>query len=176
MALAQSTGRRSAIEYTWPGSSWRPSACEADVIATRPQVLNISLKRRELPDSRVKGLFAGGYSGGSLPFPPSSGGPEASLRRAGGSPVIGSAQSSGELGARCARGGSERSAKGKSPGQPRGDTSALERQGVTARPENGELPRGWLRRHWARRAGVAAATHSGRKRPSTTGGSAAGSS
>ena len=25
--------------YTWPGSSWRPSACEADVIATRPQVL-----------------------------------------------------------------------------------------------------------------------------------------
>ena len=26
-------------KYTWPGSSWRPSACEADVIATRPQVL-----------------------------------------------------------------------------------------------------------------------------------------
>ena len=26
-------------EYTWPGSNWRPSACEADVIATRPQVL-----------------------------------------------------------------------------------------------------------------------------------------
>ena len=25
--------------YTWPGSNWRPSACEADVIATRPQVL-----------------------------------------------------------------------------------------------------------------------------------------
>ena len=25
-------------EYTWPGSNWRPSACEADVIATRPQV------------------------------------------------------------------------------------------------------------------------------------------
>ena len=24
--------------YTWPGSNWRPSACEADVIATRPQV------------------------------------------------------------------------------------------------------------------------------------------
>ena len=24
-------------KYTWPGSSWRPSACEADVIATRPQ-------------------------------------------------------------------------------------------------------------------------------------------
>ena len=27
-------------EYTWPGSNWRPSACEADVIATRPQVLD----------------------------------------------------------------------------------------------------------------------------------------
>ena len=26
-------------KYTWPGSSWQPSACEADVIATRPQVL-----------------------------------------------------------------------------------------------------------------------------------------
>ena len=25
-------------EYTWPGSNWRPSACWADVIATRPQV------------------------------------------------------------------------------------------------------------------------------------------
>ena len=25
--------------YTWPGSNWRPSACWADVIATRPQVL-----------------------------------------------------------------------------------------------------------------------------------------
>ena len=29
--------------YTWPGSTWRPSACEADVIATRPQVLGESL-------------------------------------------------------------------------------------------------------------------------------------
>ena len=28
-----------AAKYTWPGSNWRPSACEADVIATRPQVL-----------------------------------------------------------------------------------------------------------------------------------------
>ena len=26
-------------EYTWPGSNWRSSACEAAVIATRPQVL-----------------------------------------------------------------------------------------------------------------------------------------
>ena len=25
--------------YTWPGSNWRPSACKADVKATRPQVL-----------------------------------------------------------------------------------------------------------------------------------------
>ena len=30
--------RRIASKYTWPGSNWRPSACEADVIATRPQV------------------------------------------------------------------------------------------------------------------------------------------
>ena len=29
--------------YTWPGSSWRPSACGADVIATRPQVLMIEV-------------------------------------------------------------------------------------------------------------------------------------
>ena len=27
------------FKYTWPGSNWRPSACGADVIATRPQVL-----------------------------------------------------------------------------------------------------------------------------------------
>ena len=26
-------------KYTWPGSNWRPPACEADVIAARPQVL-----------------------------------------------------------------------------------------------------------------------------------------
>ena len=25
-------------EYAWPGSNWRPSACEVDLIATRPQV------------------------------------------------------------------------------------------------------------------------------------------
>ena len=30
---------RQEKSYTWPGSIWRPSACEADVIATRPQVL-----------------------------------------------------------------------------------------------------------------------------------------
>ena len=28
-----------AQTYTWPGSKWRPPACEADVIATRPHVL-----------------------------------------------------------------------------------------------------------------------------------------
>ena len=33
--------------YTWPGSNWRPSACEADVIATRPQVL-VEKSRRAL--------------------------------------------------------------------------------------------------------------------------------
>ena len=32
--------------YTWPGSNWRPSACEADVIATRPQVLWSHAQRR----------------------------------------------------------------------------------------------------------------------------------
>ena len=31
--------QRAPQNYTWPGSNWRPSACEADVIATRPQVL-----------------------------------------------------------------------------------------------------------------------------------------
>ena len=31
--------RKGKWKYTWPGSNWRPSACEADVIATRPQVL-----------------------------------------------------------------------------------------------------------------------------------------
>ena len=31
--------QRQEESYTWPGSNWRPSACEADVIATRPQVL-----------------------------------------------------------------------------------------------------------------------------------------
>ena len=29
---------RAPRQYTWPGSNWRPSACWADVIATRPQV------------------------------------------------------------------------------------------------------------------------------------------
>ena len=34
-------GKRGTV-YTWPGSNWRPSACEADVIATRPQVLVVT--------------------------------------------------------------------------------------------------------------------------------------
>ncbi len=32
-------------KYTWPGSNWRPSACGADVIATRPQVLRVGARR-----------------------------------------------------------------------------------------------------------------------------------
>ena len=45
------------VKYTWPGSSWRPSACEADVIATRPQVLLKLLKENcckvwRLPNAR----------------------------------------------------------------------------------------------------------------------------
>ena len=30
--------QRIACKYIWPGSNWRPSACEADIIATRPQM------------------------------------------------------------------------------------------------------------------------------------------
>ena len=30
---------KEVTKYTWPGSNWRPSACEADVVAARPQVL-----------------------------------------------------------------------------------------------------------------------------------------
>ncbi len=33
-----------ATKYTWPGSNWRPSACGADVIATRPQVLRVDAR------------------------------------------------------------------------------------------------------------------------------------
>ena len=36
------------IRYTWPGSNWRPSACEADVIATRPQVRCLSDRWNDL--------------------------------------------------------------------------------------------------------------------------------
>ena len=36
------------IRYTWPGSNWRPSACGADVIATRPQVRCLSDRWNDL--------------------------------------------------------------------------------------------------------------------------------
>ena len=35
--------RSGAVKYTRPGSNWRPSACEADVIATRPLVQVIAI-------------------------------------------------------------------------------------------------------------------------------------
>ena len=37
--------RPGAVKYTRPGSNWRPSACEADVIATRPLVQVIAIWR-----------------------------------------------------------------------------------------------------------------------------------
>ena len=36
------------IRYTWPGSNWRPSACGADVIATRPQVLGFCISAERI--------------------------------------------------------------------------------------------------------------------------------
>ena len=36
--IGNTLGQHQSCQYTWPGSSWRPSACEADVIAARPQV------------------------------------------------------------------------------------------------------------------------------------------
>ena len=35
-------------QYTQPGSNWRPSACEADVIATRPWVLESTCQMRNI--------------------------------------------------------------------------------------------------------------------------------
>ena len=49
-AVAASAGSGGAAQrgrnemYTWPGSNWRPSACGADVIATRPQVLRVDAR------------------------------------------------------------------------------------------------------------------------------------
>ena len=37
-AILSSKNNEDAAKYTRPGSNWRPSACEADVIATRPLV------------------------------------------------------------------------------------------------------------------------------------------
>ena len=55
--------------YTWPGSNWRPSACEADVIATRPQVLLTPCHRRGLswPVHERRRGGAGGGGGGRGP-------------------------------------------------------------------------------------------------------------
>ena len=39
--------RPGAVKYTRPGSNWRPSACEADVIATRPLVQVIAILRAD---------------------------------------------------------------------------------------------------------------------------------
>ena len=45
--------------YTWPGSNWRPSACEADVIATRPQVLLIAYcERQSLRQHRAAAMLS----------------------------------------------------------------------------------------------------------------------
>ena len=38
LTTSPSRGLRQSKKYTRPGSNWRPSACEADVIATRPLV------------------------------------------------------------------------------------------------------------------------------------------
>ena len=49
-SLTSSRTRRDncMLQYTQPGSNWRPSACEADVIATRPWVLLPILWRQGL--------------------------------------------------------------------------------------------------------------------------------
>ena len=54
--------------YTWPGSNWRPSACEADVIATRPQVLDCArLCCREMKNHcEGQGREGGGVIGTSV--------------------------------------------------------------------------------------------------------------
>ena len=44
--------------YTWPGSNWRPSACEADVIATRPQVLLLETPTLQYCLSHLECLLA----------------------------------------------------------------------------------------------------------------------
>ena len=46
----------SDMQYTWPGSNWRPSACEADVIATRPQVLLAGSKSWLAPSQQGSAL------------------------------------------------------------------------------------------------------------------------
>ena len=46
------------IRYTWPGSNWRPSACGADVIATRPQVRCLSGRWNDLVSTRHAAPFS----------------------------------------------------------------------------------------------------------------------
>ena len=71
------------MDYTWPGSSWRPSACEADVIATRPQVPYSCRGPRNCPALLSAGITAevfvlcvGGFAAANL------------LRRGGGAAQI----------------------------------------------------------------------------------------
>ena len=45
--------------YSWPGSNWRPSACEADVIATRPQVPECSLSNDSTSASKSSDCWRG---------------------------------------------------------------------------------------------------------------------
>ena len=64
-------------KYTWPGSNWRPSACEADVIVTRPQVqvtemraAGISQRRRTIGlDAPASTIPPGGASDRGRPRP-----------------------------------------------------------------------------------------------------------
>ena len=51
-------------KYTWPGPSWQPSACEADVIATRPQVFCYSGSKLK---SWSQTAWGAGKSHGTLP-------------------------------------------------------------------------------------------------------------
>ena len=45
-------------QYTWPGSNWRPSACWADVIATRPQVpMNLALDLLSVIDAIANNIM-----------------------------------------------------------------------------------------------------------------------
>ena len=56
--------------YTRPGSNWRPSACEADVIATRPRVL-VTICQSTLIQTRNTFLPLGGHVSMFLGFSPS---------------------------------------------------------------------------------------------------------
>ena len=51
--------RLRTCKYTWPGSNWRPSACEADLIATRPQVHMGESERRRSPATQFSRVGLG---------------------------------------------------------------------------------------------------------------------